>query len=166
MARLLEVSRSGYYRWQRGQRREAPLASQQRRAELDVKIPDFHRKSKGTYGTKRIRNDLVEVGDRVSRTTVTKRMAALGVLDISPRTFKVTTIHGPNHHYPVHLVNRHFDQGRLNAVWTSDITYMKIGTGEANLCLFVTSTRGESSLTAWIPTYATTSCSKGSTRRS
>jgi len=47
MARLLEVSRAGYYRWREVRDRE-PLASEQRRADLIAKILTFHRDSKGT----------------------------------------------------------------------------------------------------------------------
>src|ERR1019366_7437786 len=48
MARLLEVSRAGYYRWAEAQHR-APLPSEQRRAGLDAQILSFHRQSRGTF---------------------------------------------------------------------------------------------------------------------
>jgi hypothetical protein len=49
MARLLEVSPAGYYRWKSTQDRD-PLPSEQRRAERDQKILSCHRDSRGTYG--------------------------------------------------------------------------------------------------------------------
>jgi len=49
MARLLEISRAGYYRWRDAQVRP-PLPSEQRRADLDAKILSFHKDSRGTYG--------------------------------------------------------------------------------------------------------------------
>ena len=48
MARLLEVSASGYYRWRAAADRP-PLPSEVRRADLDAKIVSFHKASHGTY---------------------------------------------------------------------------------------------------------------------
>ncbi len=133
MARLLKVSRSGYYLWLF--RRENPSASEQRRRDLSVRILASHKDSNGTYGARRITSELVEMGDRVSHNTVATRMRELGIEGISPRSFKVTTtVCDPNATYPPDLVERSFDQGRLNAVITSDITYLKIGSGFAYLC--------------------------------
>jgi transposase InsO family protein len=133
MPRLLEVSRAGYYRWHETQRR-APLASEQRRADVDAKILSFHKDSHGTYGTPRITQDLVENGEHVSHNTVASRMRALGVAGISSRTFMVTTIADPTATYPKDLVNREFAPEGLNVLWTSDLTYLKIGTGDVYLC--------------------------------
>jgi transposase InsO family protein len=132
MARLLEVSRAGYYRWHEAQSRE-PLASEQRRADLDAQILSFHKDSRGTYGEPRITLDLVEHGESVSHNTVATRMRALGVAGISPRTFKVTTISNPSATYPADLVQRDFAPEGLNELWTSDLTYLKIGVGDVYL---------------------------------
>jgi putative transposase len=49
MCELLEVSRSGFYKW-RKTRAAGPSPTQQRRVELDAKVAAFHKASDGVYG--------------------------------------------------------------------------------------------------------------------
>jgi putative transposase len=133
MARLLGVSPAGYYRWRATQDRPL-LPSQVRRAALDAKIVTFWRASKGTYGSPRITGDLRDAGEAVSRNTVAARMAALGLVGVSPRLFKITTQPDPAAPWPPDLVGRNFHPGRINQLWTSDITYLRTGGGGAYMC--------------------------------
>lgn len=133
MARLLAVSTAGYYRWRTAQDRPR-LPSEVRRADLDAKIISFHRASGGTYGSPRITTDLHEAGEPVSHNTVAVRMADLGVVGVSPRLFKVTTQPDPTAIHPADLVNRDFQPDGIDQLWTSDITYLRIGAGEAYMC--------------------------------
>jgi putative transposase len=133
MARLLEVSSAGYYRWRAAQNRPAS-ASEVRRADLDAKIISFHQSSEGTYGAPRITLDLHEAGEQVSHNTVATRMASLGIVGVSPRLFKVTTTPDPSATYPADLVNREFHPEGIDELFTSDITYLSVGSGEAYMC--------------------------------
>ena len=135
MARLLEVSTSGYYKHVNRSATTELTDREQRKADLTVKITTHHRDSGGTYGSPRITADLRAAGEEVSEKTVAKIMAEIGLAGISPRTFKVrTTVVDPTASFPPDLVERRFDQGRPDAVWSSDITYLNCGEGDMYLC--------------------------------
>ncbi|WP_227983164.1 IS3 family transposase [Nocardia spumae] len=135
MARLLRVSKSGYHAWVNRCAATFPTGRQQRRADLTAKIVEVHAESAGTYGSPRITGELRDQGERVSAKTVAKIMASIGLEGISPRTFKVrTTVRDPAASFPPDLVSRQFDQGRPDAVWTTDVTYLTCGEGDMFLC--------------------------------
>ena len=106
MARLLEVSSSGYYRW-RAAKDRAPLPSEVRRADLDAQVIAYHKASGGTYGSPRVTDDLHSSGVAVSENMVAARMAALGIVGVSPRLFKLTTQPEPGAPYPPAGDNSH-----------------------------------------------------------
>ena len=135
MARLLSVSTSGYYAYLKRATATELTPRQQRRADLAVKILDVHTESEGTYGSPRITSELRDRGEVVNVKTVAAIMAGIGIEGISPRTFKVrTTVADPAASFPPDLVARCFDQGRLDAVWLTDITYLSCGEGDMFLC--------------------------------
>ncbi len=135
MVELLEVSRSGYYAWADRQARAELGPRAARRADLSVKIKVAHDASDGVNGAPRILADLREAGEVVSRKTVAKLMRESDIRGISPRPWHpVTTIADASPHAIPDLVQRRFDRGLLNAVWTSDITYLATGQGWLYLC--------------------------------
>ena len=135
MARLLGVSTSGYYAHAKRAAATVFTPRQQRRADLEVKITQAHQDSDGTYGSPRITAELRDQGEVVTAKTVAKIMASIGLEGISPRTFKTrTTVVDPTASFPPDLVDRHFDQGRPDAVWLTDITYLTCGEGDMFLC--------------------------------
>lgn len=105
---------------------------EQWRRDLEVKILAHWQASVRTYGSPRITADLHAECLTVSENTVAKIMAEMS---ISPHTFKVkTTVVDPTASFAPDRIRRVFDQGRLDAVWTSDITYLTCGEGDAYLC--------------------------------
>jgi putative transposase len=134
MADLLTVSRSGYYAWKKREQ-AGPSPVQQRRQQLTTKIIDFHDASDQVYGSPRILADLREDGEQISRKTVAKLMRSNGIVGISPRGWTpTTTIPDLAATSIPDLVERRFDQGELNRVWTSDITYLDTENGWLYLC--------------------------------
>ena len=135
MFRNLPVSASGFYAWRARVTGRVRSVRAQRQADLLVKITAAHQDSARTYGAPRVTAELRAGGEVVTEKTVAKLMAAHGIAGISPRTFTVsTTIPDWSALVPPDLVNRRFDQGRVDAVWASDITYLTCGEGDVYLC--------------------------------
>lgn len=84
MARLLEVSASGYYAYVKRCAATALTPRGQRRADLEMKIVQAHKDSDGTYGSPRITAELRDRGEVVSAKTVARVMAGIGIEGISP----------------------------------------------------------------------------------
>ena len=103
--------------------------------ELDDPIHGIWEDSDEVHGAPRITTELVEKGFVVNRKTVAKRMRIMGIEGISPRAFvPVTTIQSKQKSTLPDLVKRLFDQGQLNRVWMSDITYLRTSEGWLYLC--------------------------------
>ena len=125
MARLLGVSRSGYYAWTK----RGPSARAVRRERIEAKIAWFHGESDEVSGTPRILADLREDGEIISRKTVAKTMRKLGLRGVCPKRWKATTLTDPDDTYPPDAVQRQWDTGALNTVWIGDITYLRTWEG-------------------------------------
>ncbi len=88
MARLLEVSRSGFYAWCK-----RPPSNRALRAErIEGKIGWFHGESDEVSGSPRILADLREDGEVISRKSVAKSMRKLGLRGICPKKWRTTTV--------------------------------------------------------------------------
>ena len=120
MCEVLELSTSAYYAWLK-----CPVSlHQQEDQRLAEKIKTAHEASQGTYGARRICEDLREDGEQVSRARVDRLMKTQGLNSKAKRRFKATTDSG--HSLPVfpnHL-NRQFDVDAPDKVYVGDITYI------------------------------------------
>lgn len=120
MARVLEVSTSGYYSWHR---REESRRSKANR-KLLVEIKAIHAESDATYGSPRIHRELQARGIRCGENRVARLMRLYEVRAKQVRRYKATTDSG--HDLPVaenHL-DRRFDPERPNEAWAADITFV------------------------------------------
>ena len=132
MCRVLTVSRSGYYDWLR--RPESARARRHR--ELTEQIRSFHENSRETYGSPRIREDLVESGEQVGENTVALLMQRAGIVPKTIRRFRVTTdsrktVPAPN------LLEQEFTVERPNERWVSDITFIATREGWLYLAVII-----------------------------
>ncbi len=125
MARLLEVSRSGFYAWLT--REPSPRALRMER--IEAKIAWFHGESDEVFGSPRILVDLREDGEVISAKTVARAMRRMGLRGICPRRWRTTTIIDHADAYPADVVARLWDTGTLNRVWVGDITYLRTWEG-------------------------------------
>lgn len=120
MCRVLRVSRSGYYAWQRrpvSRRKQANSA-------LVTEIGRVFKQSRRTYGSPRITDELNDSGIACGRHRVAGLMRENGIRAKTVRKYKVTT--DSKHALPVaeNLLARRFRVTRANLVWVADITYI------------------------------------------
>ena len=128
---VLEVSRSGYYGFLR--RRGDSI----RQADLTARIREVHRRSRYTYGSRRIMHQLRRDGLVIGRYRVRRLMRLGGVSVRKKRKYKITT--RSNHRYPAspNLIQGCFQTEKTNLVWVSDITYIKTVQGWLYLAVVV-----------------------------
>jgi putative transposase len=132
MARVLGVSRGGYYAWRK---REASKRTHEDK-ELVAEICDIQENvSKYRYGSPRVTKELRRRGHNAGHNRVARLMRANGLNARPRKKFRITTISGHKHEAAPNVVNREFCPVRPNQVWASDATY--IATAEGWLYLFV-----------------------------
>ncbi len=133
LCRVLEVSRSGYYKWCRA----VPSERAQADAKLKPKVAAFHAASGGTYGSPRIHADLIEEGIEVGRGRVARLMREMGLSAVPKRRFRRTTDSRHDLGFAPDLVLRQFNPSEPNRVWASDISYLWTDEGWAYLAVVI-----------------------------
>jgi putative transposase len=123
LCRVLRLSRSGYYAWRKGRKRENADAA------LLVRIRDVHAKSNKAYGSPRVYRALRKEMS-CSKRRVERLMRENGIRSKHKRRFKVTT--NSKHNLPLApniLAGRFSAWERPNQVWVGDITYIPTAEG-------------------------------------
>ena len=125
MCKVLQVSKSGYYKWLK----QLPSKRAIRNASLVKDIHRVYRMSKRRYGSPRITKELNCEGIKASKPLVAKLMRKENLRSIIRKKYKVTT--NSKHRYPVveNRLMQNFLVHSQNEVWVSDITYISTKEG-------------------------------------
>lgn len=114
MCRVLGVSASGFYAW----RERAPSQRSIANAVMTERIRQIHKDSYESYGMPRVRFELTEQGECISRQRVARLMRAADIQGISKRRgFTVTTRRDKRQTPANDLVNRRFHATGPNQLW-------------------------------------------------
>lgn len=124
MCEWLAVSKSGFYEW-----RDRPLsATAERRADLGEKIKKIFKKSRETYGYRRVREQLAQDGVEAGEELVRQIMRDLGLEPCQPRPWRITTVADGSE--PVaDLIERDFSAPTPGERFVGDITYIRTWAG-------------------------------------
>jgi transposase InsO family protein len=116
----MQVSRSGYYVWRN---RDKSLRQRENERLIPI-VRAAHKKSKGTYGARRIAAEVEAHGSLCGRAKAGTLMKLAGVAAKQKKKFKATT--DSKHNLPVapNLLNRQFEVKEPDRVYVSDITYI------------------------------------------
>jgi hypothetical protein len=123
LCRCLDVTRSGFYAWQR--RPESPHARRDRQVRVLVRAS--FEASKHRYGSPRIHEDLLEQDVRVSRKRVIRLMREEGLKARVRKRFTCTTMSDHDQPVAANLLDRHFTAAAPNRRWVGDTTEFVIG---------------------------------------
>lgn len=122
MARVLQVSRSGFYAWI--QRQSQVSERQCQREALDQQVKAVFESRKKRSGSPRLTLELGELGVHRNPKTIAKSMQRQDLQAKGAAKFKATT--NSKHSLPVapNLLQQDFTAEQPNQKWVSDITYL------------------------------------------
>jgi putative transposase len=126
MARVLGVSKAGYYAWLQRPASAHAVAD----AALLKRVRTVHASSRQTYGAPRVHADLRGRGERHSRKRIARLMREAGLVGASHRRGGPATTRRDKDARPApDLVDRDFSATGPNQLWVADITYVPTAAG-------------------------------------
>ena len=131
---LFEVSKSAFYE----RKKHVPSARDISDVELTAKITAVHTESGGTYGSPRVRHELVKRGTPCGRRRVRRLMRRAGLEGRAKLRWCTTTIPDPAAAAARDLIGRHFEPSdELDRRYVGDITYISTWEGWAYLATVI-----------------------------
>jgi putative transposase len=124
--RVLDISASGYYAWLERPPSQRALAN----AVMTERIRTIHAESDATYGMPKVRAELMDQGETISRKRVARLMQQAGLQGVSRRRgFTITTRREAGSPKAPDLVKRQFVAEGPNRLWVADMTYIPTWAG-------------------------------------
>jgi putative transposase len=115
---VLEVSRSGYYRYRQRKKDSGP------NPRLLVELKAVAKQYRGCYGSRRLAKALQAQGYTIGRYATRTLMKQAGIVCQQRRRYRQTMQNQPPDRIADNTLNRHFQVPQLNQVWVADITYL------------------------------------------
>lgn len=122
MCRVMAVSRSGYYQWQKA---DQPSHKRRERC-LIAAIIALYKSFKARYGAPRITTELRAMGIHCCLNYVARLMQEAGLKARNGKAFKYSPSPEARYGLADNILKRHFAAERPNQKWTTDITYIRV----------------------------------------
>ena len=133
MAKVLKISRSGYYAWRCRPLSERDQAQKRLREEISV----IQEHVKYRYGSPRVTAELRRRGYRTGHNRVARIMRENELGRRPRKRFRSTTNSEHGLEVAENLLNRKFNVAAANMAWVSDITYVATSQGWLYLCVVI-----------------------------
>jgi putative transposase len=133
MCRVLEVSRSGYYKWKKG----FPNRRHQRHEAVKTSVIETYYQFKRRYGAPRITRELNERGIFCSLNFVASLLREAELKAKNGKGFKYSKSNSGHYNVTRNLLKRDFTATRPNEKWVTDITHILIKGGWVYLSAFM-----------------------------
>ncbi len=126
MCRVLQVSRSGFYAWQR----RTPSVRAQANERLIARMRVLHGQMREAYGARRMWWLLLRLGERCGRHRVARLRRLAGIVALRRRR-SIRTVQVRQHEAPAipNRLNQQFAVSAKNRVWAGDLTFVPTRTG-------------------------------------
>jgi len=134
VCKVMQVSRSGYYSW----KKRGKSSRDQERSKLIPMVKSIHKASRGTYGSRRVAQELESfTGIPCGKHKAGTLMKLAGVKARQRRRFKATT--NSKHDLPIapNILARRFAVKNPDYVWVGDITYVWTSEGWLYLAVVI-----------------------------
>jgi putative transposase len=133
MAGVLDIKKSGYYKWLKN-----PVSKREiENDKLLIEIKTIHKESNGNYGSPMIYQALKAKGIKCSKNRVARIMKENNIRSKVKKRFRITT--NSKHNFPVaaNILDRKFKVSEADKAWVSDITYIWTMEGWLYLCVVI-----------------------------